>query len=176
VSFMTSPLLHIIKATALAAAMVALPAQACRVRATNDYMKNMPAEFDAQRAAIKDLALDATSIARVYVPEQSSRAEPCRSSEPCSSSEPVRFDVKLVYKGDVGRALWASRDSDITISCDGPPSTHMARATHFEVGREYLLYVKDGVIMRASPINAHEDDVLSAQEEVLAVRRALWRK
>ena len=160
------------KVLAVLLALIVLPAYACRTegdryRATYGNLKDLRAEFGAQREALRQLATEATIVARLYVPDQSIPVD--------GSDLRLRFEVRKLFKGTSEKEFFASIPGGFTVaSCGAPPSFWLDKNPTVEVNREYLLHLKDGVVLRAGSTRSREDGLLSAQEEALIIRRATW--
>lgn len=155
------PMLVVRAALTLVAVGVSFDAVACAVMTAPQQRAADREDRATQRELVATLAREATMIAIA------------KANAPVGDGS-ASFAVEQVLKGDATASLALRWDAAIVVGCR---SSVMFRNVRIEPGETYLLYVADGVILRAGDVSrARGDNALSYREERHLVRRQVAPK
>jgi hypothetical protein len=124
--------------------MTALPANACRWRSHEDYAAAVRADLKRQESMVTELALQADLIVVA-------KAGPRLKAPDGALLTPDytgQFEVIELLKGQSEPRLLISSPGSITVACAASASF---RNTAVAPGTTYILYLRDGQLLRAAP-------------------------
>jgi hypothetical protein len=147
------------------------PIQACRIKADPLVRAaGVTQDLAFQRDRIKQLARQSDIIVIATLSDK----EAPRNRFGVTQGT-LQFAVQTALKGKPSGHLIAQASGEFEIGCGAHASEGFTQV-NIDAGQTYILYLADGVILRAGKKSNRGEELVSFADERLLLRRAVWRK